>query len=48
MQFHTPRKKKDIFVIDDGEVKLCVLVLSQSVWGDEYRISDTEGALVAD
>lgn len=41
-------KKKNIFVIDDREVKLCFLVLSSSVWEDEYRIRGTEGALVED
>lgn len=40
--------KKDLFVIDDGEEKLCLLVLSDSKPRDGYWISGTEGALVAD
>lgn len=34
--------------MDDGEVKLCTLVLSELASGDECGISGTEGVLVAD
>lgn len=43
----THRGKKDVFVIDDGEVKLLALVPSWAVWGDESTIRGTKGALVA-
>ena len=40
--------QKDLLVMDDGEVKLCTLVLSELASGEECGISGTEGVLVAD